>query len=380
MAASSDAPSLRVCDAGGWHLSGPVEVELLAATTVIDAVVAAAPDDVAVRRRADRLVRLTAVVPSLRQALVAAAPTAADHLDARLASWREPPDDLATPAGTLPTSLRPVVMGILNVTPDSFSDGGQAYLPAEHPAPALAAAARLLEAGADIVDVGGESTRPGAHPVAEEEELARVVPVVRELAAAGAIVSIDTTKSAVARAAVDAGAAMVNDVSAGRLDPRLLDTVAAAEVPYVLMHMQGTPRTMQRDPSYLDVVAEVHRELDRGLEAVVERGITLQRVVLDPGIGFGKRLEHNLALLHGLATFTAFGRPVLIGASRKRFIGQLTGDAPAEQRLEGSLAVAALAVAEGARILRVHDVAATSRAVRVAHAIAHPDLSATPTP
>ena len=378
MGERSTTPSLRVCDAGGWRVAGPVEVELHASPAVIDAVVAGAAPEVGIRRLDARLVRLTAPSGPLRAALIAADPRVADHLDARLASWRQPPPDLATPAGTLPTATQPVVMGILNVTPDSFSDGGLAYLPGSHPAPALATAAALLEAGAQVIDVGGESTRPGAAPVPEEEELARVVPVVRELAAAGVIVSIDTTKAAVARAALDAGAAIVNDVSAGRLDPRLLDTVAAAEVPYVLMHMQGTPRTMQRDPSYLDVVAEVHHALDRGLETLVERGIALQRVVLDPGIGFGKRLEHNLALLRELATFTAFGRPVLIGASRKSFIGQLTGDRGADQRLEGSLAVAALAVAEGARILRVHDVAETVRAVRVAHAITAPEVAGQP--
>ena len=369
MADTPTSTSLRVCDASSWSLAGPVEIELHAPTWVVDTVVDGAGAEVVVRRTQERLVRLAGRVAGLRAALVTAAPAAADHLDARLASWRQPPPDLTTPAGTLPTASQPVVMGILNVTPDSFSDGGCAYLPQQHPAPALAAAARLLEAGAHVIDVGGESTRPGAGPVDAQEELARVVPVVRELAAAGAIVSIDTTKAVVARAALDAGAALVNDVSAGRLDPRLLDTVAAAEVPYVLMHMQGTPRTMQHDPTYLDVVAEVHHDLDDGLARLAERGVTPEQVVLDPGIGFGKRLEHNLALLRALATFTAFGRPVLVGASRKSFIGALTDDAPARQRLEGSLAVAALAVAEGARILRVHDVAETVRAVRVAHAI-----------
>ncbi len=362
--------SLRVVDAGGWQTAGPVEIELYADAAFIDAVVDGAGVDVVVRRTDPRLVRLIGRSVALRACLVAAEPTVADNLDARLASWRQPPPDLVTPAGILPTATQPVVMGILNVTPDSFSDGGRSYLPAAHPAPALAAAAGMLEAGAHVIDVGGESTRPGAAPVSVEEELARVLPVVRALATSGAIVSIDTTKAAVARAAVDAGAALVNDVSAGRLDPPLLDTVAAAEVPYVLMHMQGTPSTMQRDPTYLDVVAEVHDELDQGLRRLAARGVAAERVVLDPGIGFGKLLEHNLALLHHLASFTAFGRPVLVGASRKSFIGRLTDDAPVTERLEGSLAVAALAVAEGARVLRVHDVAETVRAVRVAHAVA----------
>lgn len=361
--------SLRVCDATAWPRSGAVVVEVAANSPAIDRLVAALPAEVLRSRPHPELLELTAAAAALRGALAAADPRLADHLDARLASWRQPPGDLVTPAGVLPTATRTVVMGICNVTPDSFSDGGVAYLPAEHPRPALAAAAALLEAGADLIDVGGESTRPGAEPVEQEEELHRVLPVVTELAAAGAIVSIDTTKAAVARAALEAGAALVNDVSAGALDAALLDTVAAAEVPYVLMHMQGTPRTMQQDPRYLDVVAEVHQALDTDLDRLAERGIDPERVVVDPGIGFGKLLEHNLALLRELATFTGFGRPVLVGASRKRFLGTLTGGAGPEDRLEGSLAVAALAVASGARLLRVHDVAATVRAVRVAEAV-----------
>ncbi|MFO7779824.1 MAG: dihydropteroate synthase [Nitriliruptoraceae bacterium] len=361
--------SVRVCDAAAWPVSGPVVVEVAATAETIERLLGALPVEVARSRPHPGVLRLTATAAALRAALAVADPRLADHLDARLASWRQPPPDLQTPAGALPTASRTVVMGICNVTPDSFSDGGVAYLPAEHPRPALTAAAALLEAGADVIDVGGESTRPGAEPVSVEEELRRVLPVVTELAASGAVVSIDTSKAAVARAALEAGAALVNDVSAGALDPVLLDTVAAAEVPYVLMHMQGTPRTMQHDPRYLDVVAEVHQALDTSLDRLTERGIDRERVVLDPGIGFGKRLEHNLALLRELSTFTAFGRPVLVGASRKSFLGTLTGGAEPTDRLEGSLAVATLAVAAGARILRVHDVAETVRAVRVAEAV-----------
>jgi len=375
MDGSLHPPGLRVCDATTWRYAGPVEIELHADQEAIERVVHVVVDGVSTRRIDPWLLRLTGSATGLRRTLTGLSPELADDLDACLASWRQPPPDLVTPAGVLPTATRPVVMGILNVTPDSFSDGGRAYLPGEHPRPALAAAAGLLEAGADVIDVGGESTRPGAVPVDADEELARVLPVVRELAAAGATVSIDTTKAVVARAALDAGAALVNDVSAGQLDPSLLDTVAAAEVPYVLMHMQGTPATMQQKPRYLDVVAEVHRALGTGLDALIARGIARERVVLDPGIGFGKRVEHNLALLRELATFTALGRPLLVGASRKSFIGQLTGDSPPDQRLEGSLAVAALAVAEGARLLRVHDVAATVRAVRVAHAVTTPSTT-----
>jgi len=372
MSAPVSPASLRVCDASAWPLGGPVVVEVAADAATVERLLTLLPVEVARSRPHPGLLRLTAAASSLRVALAVADPRLADHLDARLASWGQPPPDLLTPAGVLPTGSRMVVMGICNVTPDSFSDGGVAYLPAEHPRPALAAASDLLEAGADVIDVGGESTRPGAEPVEAEEELHRVLPVVSELAASGAIVSIDTTKAVVARAALEAGAALVNDVSAGALDGALLDTVAAAEVPYVLMHMQGTPRTMQRDPRYLDVVAEVHRELDTGLDRLAERGIDPERVVLDPGIGFGKRLEHNLALLRELATFTGFGRPVLVGASRKGFLGMLTGATDPTDRLEASLAVAALAVAAGARILRVHDVAETVRAVRVAEAISRP--------
>ncbi len=372
MSDAAPRASLRVRDATAWEVSGPVDVEVYGEPTVIEQLLVAVPSEVARSRPASALLRLRAPAIRLREALASADPRLADHLDARLASWRQPPPDLQTPAGTLPTATRPVVLGILNVTPDSFSDGGTAYDPQRHPAPALAAAAALLEAGADVIDVGGESTRPGAEPVAVEEELRRVLPVVRELAAAGAVVSIDTTKAAVARAAIEAGAALVNDVSAGALDPVLLETVAAAEVPYVLMHLQGTPLTMQQDPRYLDVVAEVHHALDTGLDRLADRGVAPERVVLDPGIGFGKRLEHNLALLRELSTFTSFGRPVLVGASRKSFIGHLTGGAGPDDRLEGSLSVAALAVDRGARLLRVHDVAATVRAVTLAHAINHP--------
>ncbi|MEX2550992.1 MAG: dihydropteroate synthase [Nitriliruptoraceae bacterium] len=317
----------------------------------------------------DDHLEVSAPLATLQRAGRAASPALAARLEERLASWRRPPPDLVTPAGVLPTASRPVVMGICNVTPDSFSDGGLVYDEVAHPGPAVAAAERLVEAGADLIDVGGESTRPGALAVDEETELARVLPVVRELAAAGIMVSIDTTKAGVARAAVDAGAAVINDVSAGSLDPGLLDVVAGLEVPYVLMHMQGTPRTMQDDPHYLDVVGEVHHALESGVDRLAARGIAPERVVLDPGIGFGKRLEHNLALLGALESFTALGRPLLVGASRKSFLGTLTGTADPGERLEGSLAVAALAVQAGVRLLRVHDVAETVRTVAVAHAI-----------
>ncbi len=287
-------------------------------------------------------------------------------------AWLSAPRDLETPAGTLPTSQRPVVMGVLNVTPDSFSDGGDHFDPERHPDEAVAAGHALLEAGADVVDVGGESSRPGADPVGEEEESNRVLPVIRRLVDDGAIVSIDTTKARVARAAVEeSGAALVNDVSAGALDGMLLSTVAELDVPYVLMHMRGTPRTMQRDPRYTDVVGEVYDFLAHQLARLAEVGIDPERVVVDPGIGFGKTVGHNLELLRRVREFTSLGRPVLIGASRKSFLGSVTGTEEPGARMIESVTGAALAVAGGTRLLRVHDVAETVRAVQIADAVAN---------
>ena len=289
-----------------------------------------------------------------------------------VAAWLGAPGDLATPVGPLPTSERPVVMGVLNVTPDSFSDGGE-HVGEPHPDTAVQAGLALLEAGADLVDVGGESSRPGAHPVEAEQELARVVPVVERLAAEGAVVSVDTAKARVAREAVDAGAAMINDISAGALDGSLLATVAELDVPYVLMHMRGTPRTMQHDPRYTDVVGEVYDFLAEGLLRFEAAGVAPQRVVVDPGIGFGKTAGHNLQLLRRLREFTSLARPVLVGASRKSFLATVSDEAdrsdPAGRVVESATA-AALAVAGGARMVRVHDVAETLRAVGVAHAVA----------
>jgi dihydropteroate synthase len=291
-------------------------------------------------------------------------------VDTAVAAWLGGAPDLVTPAGTLPTGSRPVVLGILNVTPDSFSDGGDAYDPTDHPAAAVAAGRTLLEAGADAIDVGGESTRPGAQPVPVEEELARVVPVVEALAADGAIVAVDTVKAAVARAAVAAGAAIVNDVSSGTLDPALLATVVELDVPYVVTHLQGEPRTMQDDPTYDDVVGEVFDHLARTIRDLTAAGLAEERIVVDPGIGFGKTVAHNLALLGAVRQLTSLGRPVLVGASRKGFLGTLTGVDDPTDRLAGSLAAAATSIAQGARIVRAHDVEQTVRAVRVAHAIA----------
>jgi dihydropteroate synthase len=266
---------------------------------------------------------------------------------------------------------RPRVMGIVNVTPDSFSDGG-AHATTDA---AVAHGLRLAGEGADILDVGGESTRPGADAVPLEEELRRVIPVIARLAKdTGVAISVDTSKPEVMRAAVEAGAGMVNDVFALRRDGAL-DAAAALGVPVVLMHMLGEPRTMQDAPGYEDVVAEVHRFLAERIFAAEMAGIEKKRIVVDPGFGFGKTTAHNLALLANLGRFGDLGVPVLAGLSRKKTIGELTGrDAPAE-RLHGSVAAHLLAAERGARILRVHDVAATVDALRVLAAV-----EGTPTP
>ena len=255
-------------------------------------------------------------------------------------------------------------MGVLNVTPDSFSDGG-AFL--ETPA-ALAHAHRMASEGADLIDVGGESTRPGAAPVSAGEELRRVLPVVEALVAAGDTpVSIDTSKAAVARAAVAAGAAYVNDVTALRGDPDMVTAVAEAGTDVCLMHMQGQPRTMQDDPRYDDVVAEVKAFLDERLAFAVREGIAEDRIWLDPGIGFGKTLDHNLALLRRLDEIVALGRPVVVGASRKRFLGALTGRDETD-RVAGTIAANVIAYERGAHMFRVHDVGPARDALRVASA------------
>ncbi|MFA9432563.1 dihydropteroate synthase [Egicoccus sp. AB-alg2] len=292
-------------------------------------------------------------------------------VDPAVAAWLRPAPDLPLPGlDPLPTSQRPVVMGIVNVTPDSFSDGGVGYDPNDHPGAAIRHARALLKAGADLLDVGGESTRPGAAPVGTDEELRRVLPVVEELAGEGAVVSVDTTKARVAREAVAAGAAIVNDVSAGTYDEELLPTVADLGATYVLMHLRGTPQTMQQEASYDDVVGEVFDFLADRLDALERIGVPRERVAVDPGIGFAKTADHNLVLLRRLREFTSLGRPLLVGTSRKSFLGRVTGvDDPAARQI-GSVTTAALAVAAGARIVRVHDVAETRQAVALAHATA----------
>ena len=258
-------------------------------------------------------------------------------------------------------------MGIVNVTPDSFSDGGE-FLDPER---AIAHGRELADEGADILDVGGESTRPGARAVDAAEELGRVVPVVEALAKDGPKVSIDTSKTEVARAALDAGASMVNDVTALRADPDLAALCAERDCEVVLMHMLGDPRTMQENPVYHDVVDDIKVFLAERIEFATVAGIHRERIWIDPGIGFGKTVDHNLELHRRLGEFAELGRPVAFGSSRKSFIGKLTG-AGVDQRLGGTIASNVMAYANGARMLRVHDVAPMQEALTVADAILTP--------
>jgi dihydropteroate synthase len=257
------------------------------------------------------------------------------------------------------------LMGIVNVTPDSFSDGG-VFFDTDR---AVAHGLELACQGADILDIGGESTRPGSFPVPAEEELRRILPVVEALRKQTAVLlSVDTTKAAVARAALGAGVDIVNDISALRLDPAMASVVGASGAGLVLMHMKGTPRTMQESPRYDDLMGEIGAFLSERVREAEAAGISPGRIVIDPGIGFGKTGGHNLTLLNRLAELEAVGRPICVGLSRKAFIGRILGLPPGE-RLEGTIAAAVLAISRGARILRVHDVGAVAKAVRVAEAV-----------
>jgi dihydropteroate synthase len=362
-------PLVRVVDAALHERGGPVELVVTGldrAREVADAVLHAG----ASASMADGRLH---VVAKPSQLVDAAGRTGGAELaeplrgvvEAALAAHGGAVPDVRSPAGPLQTGSRPLVMGIVNVTPDSFSDGGE-HADADA---AVAHGERLSAAGADVLDVGGESTRPGAEPVSADEEIARVVPVIQRLAAAGHLVSVDTTKARVAREAVAAGAALVNDVSAGRFDPELLPAVAELGVPYVLMHMQGAPGDMQDHPVYDDVVGEVIEFLAAGLVRLAAEGVPSERVLIDPGIGFGKTLVHNLTLLDRLHELTSLGRPILVGASRKTWLGTVTGEADPSARVVGSAVAAALAVRNGARMVRVHDVAETVEAVAVADAL-----------
>jgi dihydropteroate synthase len=287
-----------------------------------------------------------------------------DRLDADMAAqWQ------ALTASRAPLQLgertirldQPQVMGIVNATPDSFSDGGQF----PDSAAAADAGADMAADGAAIIDVGGESTRPGAKIVWEGDEIERIVPVIRQLAPGGAAVSVDTRKADVMTAAIEAGARMINDVSALTYDGRSAGVIAASDVPIVLMHHKGPPETMQEDPSYDDVLVEVYLWLEERIGSAEAAGIKRERILIDPGFGFGKNVGHNLELMNGLALFHSLGCPLVIGASRKRTIGALSGEAPADRRLGGSIAFAMKAIEQGVQLLRVHDVFETVQALRV---------------
>lgn len=260
---------------------------------------------------------------------------------------------------------RPLLMGVLNVTPDSFSDGGLHF----DPSAAISHARRMRNEGADLIDVGGESTRPGSSPVPEDVQIRRILPVVAALAVDGFALSIDTTRAAVAEAALDAGACLINDISAARDDPTMLPMAARRGRPIILMHMQGTPATMQQEPKYQDVTAEVVEFLQDRIQAAVAAGVARGKILIDPGIGFGKTTAHNLELLKELNAFSAVAAPIVVGTSRKRFIGQITGEPNAADRLFGGAAAVAWSVAHGAAIVRVHDVRATAQVIRMTRAI-----------
>ncbi|MGA0333172.1 MAG: dihydropteroate synthase [Kiritimatiellia bacterium] len=270
---------------------------------------------------------------------------------------------------------RTLIMGVVNVTPDSFSDGGK-YL---DPEGAVAHALLLAGQGADILDVGGESTRPGAAPVSQEEEIRRVVPVIRGIRAGNPdiLISVDTSKSAVAAEALSAGADIINDVRAGQGDPEMLPLAASSGAGLVLMHMQGLPETMQLNPRYEDVLSELRNFFAERLRASEKAGVKPEQIALDPGIGFGKTLTHNLQILAGLPAFFDLGRPLLLGVSRKRWIGELTGRG-VEERLAGSLAGAAACVNRGANILRVHDVIESCDLVKILDKVNQVNVHASP--
>ncbi len=275
-------------------------------------------------------------------------------------------ETLAQRIGAAHRSERPLVMGVVNVTPDSFSDGGRF----DRPERAVEHGLELLQQGADMLDIGGESTRPGSEPVGAEEELARVVPVITGLRAqTEAPISIDTTKPAVMRAAAAAGADMINDVCALTV-PGALDAALECRLPVCLMHMQGRPRTMQNKPEYSDVVAEVLGFFQRRVQACLAAGLARENLVLDPGFGFGKTLAHNLALLQRLRELNSLGYPLLVGVSRKSMLGAITGRQIPDQRVAASVAAALLAAQRGAAIVRVHDVAETVDALKVWQALA----------
>jgi dihydropteroate synthase len=258
------------------------------------------------------------------------------------------------------------IMGILNVTQDSFSDGGLYF----DKSAAISRAIQMVEEGADFIDIGGESTRPGSEPVPEEEEIRRTIPVIGTLVKEISVpISIDTYKSRVANRALEAGASMVNDVSGLRFDPDMPDVIAYHDVPVVIMHIKGTPKDMQQNPVYEALIPEIMEYLREGIRIAAKAGIKEDKIIIDPGIGFGKTFEHNLDIIRNLSEFTSLGKPILIGPSRKAFIGKVLGDLPPTDRLEGTAAAVAISIFNGANIIRVHDVKEMVHVAKVADAI-----------
>ncbi|HWR90460.1 MAG TPA: dihydropteroate synthase [Dissulfurispiraceae bacterium] len=267
---------------------------------------------------------------------------------------------------SLNLTARTHIMGVVNTTPDSFSDGGLFF----DGDVAVAHALRLVEEGADIIDIGGESTRPGSDPVSPDEELRRTIPVIRAVSRAVSVpVSIDTCKADVAQQALDAGASMVNDISGLRFDPEMADVVARAGVPVIVMHIRGKPKVMQVNPTYGALIPEVTAYLRESIAIAAKAGIPPGMVMIDPGIGFGKTFDHNLQIIRDLGEFLKLGHPVVIGVSRKAFLGKILGDAPPSERLEGTAAAVAISIFNGAHIVRVHDVREMARVARVADAV-----------
>jgi dihydropteroate synthase len=263
-------------------------------------------------------------------------------------------------------SKKTYIMGILNVTRDSFSDGGLYFDKSE----AIKRAIQMVEEGADIIDIGGESTRPGSEPITIEEELRRTIPVIEVLSKEVDVpISIDTYKSEVAKKALDAGASMVNDISGLRFDPEMSKVVSAYKVPVVIMHIKGTPKDMQQNPVYEALIPEITDYLKDCIRLAIESGISEDKIIIDPGIGFGKTFNHNLEIINNLHEFTLLGKPILIGLSRKAFIGKILGDAPVTDRLEGTAAAVAISIMNGANIVRVHDVKEMVKVTKVADAI-----------
>ncbi|MDP3048114.1 MAG: dihydropteroate synthase [Thermodesulfovibrionales bacterium] len=267
---------------------------------------------------------------------------------------------------SLDFSKKTYLMGILNVTPDSFSDGGQYF----DRGLAIKRAHEMVEEGADIIDVGGESTRPGSEPVPLQEEIARTIPVIEEISKKIKVpISIDTYKAEVAKRALDAGASIVNDISGLRFDPEMPKVVSQYKVPVVIMHIKGTPKNMQANPQYEALIPEVMDYLRESIRLAVESGIAEDKIIIDPGIGFGKTYDHNLEIIKKLREFTLLEKPLLVGPSRKAFIGKILGDAPASERLEGTAAAVAISILNGANIIRVHDVKEMKRVALVADAV-----------